>query len=352
MQYIASLKVGQNDVKALHNLDAARKRDFCPLLTFIGNQRHLTNFLTTWGAFPYMMDVSRAISDVSSGVIHDEDLHNPTGNFSNKRAWLETVKEQNDNLVPVVSWSESDGTRETVQLAIALERDYETVAIRAKCPREVIGPQLRRVESILDAVSDPSKFIVVLDFVDQEPSTSTGSNLERTLDLLYQYSIGSVCLLSSSFPTQKPPSGSTATAICREIIWQLEAKDLSHSLDLIYGDYAGFSPTAATEYIAGMAVIPFASYYTPNEWWLKRLGRDKEFENYVALAREILDLPGYHGDGFCWATSEYSRIARTGEQYGNNGVWNGFRANQHICATLLYLNYVAEDDELSIDDLI
>ncbi|MCP1446607.1 hypothetical protein J3D54_005739 [Pseudomonas sp. GGS8] len=352
MLYIPCMRVGQNDVKALINLEDTRKELVSPLLNMRGIERHLNDFLTGWGDYPYLMDLSRSPLDIASDLIGERDLHNPNNHFENKRNWFAEVKAKNNSLIPVVSWLDTDNTRDVIQLANLLLGNFNIIAIRVVCPAGIVGPSWDRAINILDAISAPEKILVILDFGDRSPiSTINGGTLDHILSALKNYEVHGTTLISSSFPSQKPQSGSSSTAICHDIVWQAEAKQLNGSINLIYGDYAGTSPGAAVEYIQGMAVIPFASYYTPNEWWLKRLGRDKEFENYVQLARDIRQLPDYHGDDFCWATREYGRISQTSERYGNNGVWNGLRANQHICATLQFLQHEDDGDNVSIDDI-
>jgi hypothetical protein len=346
------MKVGQNDVKALINLEEDRKILVSPLLNMRGIERHLNDFLAGWGDHPYLMDISRSPLDIANDVIAERELHNPANHFENKRIWFSEVKTKNNSLIPVVSWLDTDNARDIIQLANRLLTEFSTIAIRVICPAEIAGASWERAINILDAISNPEKILVVLDFGDKSPvATINGGTLDHILSRLDTYGVRSVTLISSSFPSQKPQSGSSSTAICHDIAWQAEAKQLNDSVNLIYGDYAGTTPGAAVEYIPGMAVIPFASYYAPNEWWLKRLGRDKEFENYVQLARDIRQLPDYHGDDFCWATREYGRISQTNERYGNNGTWNGLRANQHICATLQFLQHADDGDNVSIDDI-
>ncbi|MCW8278841.1 hypothetical protein IMF27_27755 [Pseudomonas sp. PCH199] len=352
MIYIPCMKVGQNDVKALINLEDHRKQLVSPLLNMRGIERHLNDFLANWGDHPYLMDISRSTLDIADGIIAERDLHNPANHFENKRAWLNEIKAPNNLLIPVVSWLDTDNPRNIIQQARLLLADFETIAIRVICSTEIAGASWDRAISILDAIANPENIIVILDFGDRSPfSTINGGALDHSFSTLVTYGIHSATLLSSSFPSQKPQAGTSSTAICHDIVWQAEAQHLNSSINLIYGDYAGTNPGAAVEYIPGMAVIPFASYYTPNEWWLKRLGRDKEFENYVQLARDIRQLPDYHGDEFCWATREYARISQTNERYGNNGVWNGLRANQHICATLQFLQHEDNGDNVSFDDI-
>lgn len=315
MLYIPCMKVGQNDVKALINLEDARKELVSPLLNMRGIERHLNDFLADWGDYAYLMDISRSALDIANDVIGERDLHNPNNHFENKRNWFVEVKAKNSSLIPVVSWLDTDNARDIIQQARLLLAEFDTIAIRVACPSEIAGPSWDRAMSILDAIPDPENILVILDFGDRSPiSTINGGTLDHSLSALDNYEVYGVALVSSSFPSQKPQSGSSSTALCHDIVWQAEARQLNDSINLIYGDYAGTNPGAAVEYIQGMAVIPFASYYVPNEWWLKRLGRDKEFENYVQLAREIRQLPDYHGDDFCWATREYGRISQTNER--------------------------------------
>lgn len=353
MLYMPCMKIGLNDVKALINLEDHRKAAVSPLLIMRGKERNLNDFLANWGDHPYLMDISRSPQDIAEEIIADRDLHNCAGYFERKRQWFTEINRQNNNLIPVISWLDTDSSRNVIQQATLLLDEFQSIALRISCPPELTGPHWDRALSILDAIPDPKRTIIILEFGDKSPiPTINGGTLDQCLGTLESYGAANIALISSSFPSQKPQSGSTSTATCHDIVWQTEAKKLNHSVNLIYGDYAGTNPGAAVEYIPGMAVIPFASYYTPNEWWLKRLGRDKEFENYVQLARDIKQLPDYHGDEFCWATREYGRISQTNERYGNNGVWNGFRANQHICATLQFLQHARDDKySASVEDM-
>ncbi|MEW9901495.1 hypothetical protein [Pseudomonas putida] len=54
MKYAACLRVGLNDIKALTNLEHARRNLFTPLLDMRGNDdRHLQNFLKDWTDHPF-----------------------------------------------------------------------------------------------------------------------------------------------------------------------------------------------------------------------------------------------------------------------------------------------------------
>lgn len=352
MKYLASLRVGQNDVKALVNIEQHRRLDFTPLLNMRGNDdRHLVTFLSNWGNNKFLLDISRLSSDVAEEFIQDNDLHNPADGFSNKISFFQQVYATNQSLIPVISWTDSDPQRDVVQCALKLSAGFKTIALRVACTSSPSPTSWNRLKVILDAVPSPERVIVVLDFGTTPPTAiETGSPFHHSLLDLAGYQPMLICLLSSSFPSDKPPSNASRTVPCQDIMWQSLAQDLPLDVELVYGDYAATNPSAAMEYIKGMPILPFANYYMPVEWWQKRKGSDKEFFNYVELAKDIRSLSGYHGDDFCWATREFKRIATSGTSYGNNGTWNGYKINQHICAMLEQLKM--KPTEFDIEDLI
>ncbi|MGO2202092.1 beta family protein, partial [Pseudomonas helleri] len=183
---------------------------------------------------------------------------------------------------------------------------------------------------------------------------SAPATANHLLKQLNGYNLQSLVLLSTSFPIDKPASNTSRSSACYDVAWQSNIDRNGISPSPIYGDYAATNPTAPMEYIPGMPVLPFGCYYTPTEWWQRRKGGNKEFVNYIEIAREVRNLPGYHGDDFCWATREYSRIVTTSTGYGNNGTWNGYRINQHICAMILSITDGANEefDEFDFDDLV
>lgn len=355
MQYVACLRVGQNDVKALINLEPQRRDVLAPLLDMRGDDdRHLQTFLADWADHPFFLDVSRVTKDVAESFITTNDLHNPARAFENKRQFFTSVSGLNGNVVPVVSWVDDDSQREVIQSALALQRVFSHIAIRVACPGRATTTSWGRLLSILDALECPGAVTVVMDFGATTPaSTASGSDFNLSLRQLNDYRIRDLVLLSTSFPIDKPASNSSRSSACYDVAWQSRVDRNGIASNLVYGDYAATNPTAPMEYIPGMPVLPFACYYTPTEWWQRRKGANKEFVKYVEIAQEIRNLPGYHGDDFCWATREYSRIVATSTNYGNNGVWNGYRINQHICAIIRSMEDVDNEfDDLEADDLL
>jgi hypothetical protein len=355
MQYVACLRVGQNDVKALVNLEAPRRDIVAPLLEMRGDDdRHLQTFLTNWTEHPFFLDVSRVTKDVAEVFITTNDLHNPNGAFENKRRFFADVTGINQNVIPVVSWVDDDPQRAVIQSALALQGDFQNIAIRVTCPEKPTATSWNRLLSILDALESPETATVILDFGATSPAnTASGSDFNLSLRQLNSYQIRNLVLVSTSFPIDKPASNSSRSSACYDVAWQSRVDINGIESNIIYGDYAATNPTAPMEYVPGMPVLPFGCYYTPTEWWQRRKGANKEFVKYVEIAQEIRNLPGYHGDEFCWATREYSRIVATSTNYGNNGTWNGYRINQHICAMIQSIVDAGNDfDDLDLDDLL
>ncbi len=356
MQYVACLRVGQNDIKALTNLEADRRDVFTPLLDMRGDDdRHLQTFLANWTGHPFFLDVSRVRKDVGEDFIGGNDLHNANEAFENKQQFFLNTQLTNNHVIPVISWTDDDPQRDVIQLALSAERNFNQIAIRVFCPEKPTSASWARLLSILDSLNLPNFAHVILDFGATSPaSTAAGSEFNHSLKQLNDYNLQSLVLLSTSFPIDKPASNTSRSSACYDVAWQSNIDRNGINPSPTYGDYAATNPTAPMEYIPGMPVLPFGCYYTPTEWWQRRKGGNKEFVNYIEIAQEVRSLPGYHGDDFCWATREYSRIVATSTGYGNNGTWNGYRINQHICAMILSItdDVNEEFDELDFDDLV
>ncbi|CAM2187655.1 Beta protein [Burkholderia cepacia] len=339
MNYVAALRVGQNDIKALVNLEAARREQVAPLLSMRGNdERHLDTFASNWGGTPFYLDVSRFPTDANDQYLIQNALNSPNNAYAAKRAFYVATRAKNNALIPVIGWADGDSSRDVVQCALQLAAEFPRVALRVEVARD-LARQWPTAQNVLNSVTDPSAVDVIIDFrkLADIPLLTPGGWLDRLVRDIHAYRVARVIIVSTSFPDDKPASGTSRTVACLDLTWQLAFQATLGDLPLIYGDYAATNPTGVMDFIPGMPVIPFANYLVPTEWWQIRQGGDKEFHHYTGIAATIRAIPGYHGDGFCWATREIARIAASGTNYGNNGTWNGFRVNQHICAVLQYL---------------
>ncbi|KWF31414.1 beta family protein [Burkholderia pseudomultivorans] len=339
MNYVAALRVGLNDVKALVNLEPARKTQVVPLLSMRGNdERHLDTFVNNWGGSSFYLDISRFQADANDPYLTQHALNSPANAYAAKRAFYAATAIKNDALVPVVGWADGDSSRDVVQSALLLAAEFPRIALRVDVERDV-ARQWPTAQNVLNSVSAPASVDVILDFrkLTDIPSLTAGGWLHRLVREIHNYQVARIVIVSTSFPDDKPASGTSRTVVCQDLAWQSAFQAAVPDVSLIYGDYAATNPTGVMDFIPGMPVIPFANYFAPQEWWQMRQGGDKEFHHYPAIAAAIRALPGYHGDPFCWATREIARIAGSTANYGNNGTWNGFRINQHICAVLQHL---------------
>lgn len=351
MKYIVALKTALNDIKAVVNLEATRKQQIAPLMNVRGNDdKQVASFLENWGDYPFLMEISRFPSDQNDQIIVEKKLHASLNAFEAKRTFFDWVKGKNSALIPVVSWAAGDPARDIVQCAVQLTRKFQTVAVQI----DMSMPQaeLDKMSRILDAVEDYKQLLFVLDFGQKVPPDLTPSSpTQGILTQLRTYGIKQAVLLSTSYPEDKPVSGSTRRVPSTDQAWQGALQRMVFDIDFIFGDYGATNPNNALEYVVGMAVIPFANYFAGQVWTQYRRGKDKEFHQYKQIAADIRSQSDYHGDQFCWATKEIGRIAlSTDGKHGSNGTWNGFKINQHICCTLDDLNGLkntapANDDE-------
>ncbi|WP_082706979.1 beta family protein [Pseudomonas sp. EpS/L25] len=354
MKYVACLRVGQNDIKALANLEEERRVDIAPLLEMRGkDDKHLKAFFKAWQQHNFFLDVSRVPSDIKEAYIQENDLLNHANGFSKKESFFDDSHVLASGLIPVVSWVDTDPQRDIVQSALRLSAKYQTIAIRPRLSSDITPATNSRLFAILDAVPSPENIVVILDFLTTPPTDmSAGSPTHKTLSRLDQYGLQSICLLSTTFPADKPTSNTSRTVLCSDPTWQSAAMALGLKTTIVEGDYGATNPASPMEYVNGMPVIPFANYYTPPEWWQRRKGGDKEYSNYIAIAQEITRLPGFN-EAHCWGTREIAKISRLPPNadggYGNNGHWNGIKSNQHICVTI---DRIRADEDVDYDDLI
>jgi hypothetical protein len=292
-----------------------------------------------------LLDVSRQPRDIrASKLIIEKDLLSEDNAFHNKRNYFHELKEIS-TFIPVVSWQQSHSQREIVRYCFELyNSDFRKIAIRidSKAPTD---HDISIINSIINAFPDPENLIFIFDYqnIARPLNTDEKKWLRETIkDLTENYNIEEIFLLSTSFPTDKPPRNTPQYYSNSDFIWQAE---LVNSYPQVrYGDYATSDPTGEMEFIAGMTVYPFAAYSNPRgtEWWATRQGEDKEFSKYVDIAKQVVALP-FYGKISCWADENYERISQldpTDDErkgWGASGQWVGYRINQHIVYMLDFI---------------
>lgn len=337
MHYVTCLRTGQNDIRALTELEPERMQNVFPLLNMRGkNDRHLQSFLAAWSGPNFSLDISPYASDAQDVFLVERNLLSSGGGYQERRAFFREIRQENERIIPSISWKSNHPARDTTQFALRLEDEHPMIAIRPTLWGTDKRLQWARTKNILNAVADLERTWLFLDVgsISSVQDMAEHEVLGEALDWLQRVELAGVAILSTSFPQTKPANRTSHTIPCLDYAAQSLVAPTGLATELTYGDYAATNADGAMEYIAGMPVIPFASYLAGGEWWQKRDGADKEFSRYVDIAGEIETLAGYHGPDFCWANREMHSIALGQRGNGNNGIWNGFRINQHICGML------------------
>ncbi|RXE48727.1 beta family protein [Chromohalobacter israelensis] len=359
-EYLVAIRSGRFDLAALKNLNTQRKDQISPLISVRGTSlQDFDNFVDDWGDRLFYLDISRQPKDLKEprqqpdkpqkiNILLERDLNNPKNAYENKRSFYSEQLEKNKNIVPVVSWRANDPIRDIARCAILLNKGGEQ-AIGVRIPigknGEPSNHSKEALSTILNSLPTPEKCVLIFDYqhISSFPSTDEDSWIFKTLSLAQNdYNIERAFLLSTSFPKERPDNGSSMITACLDWEWQAT---LRNSFEILgYGDYATSDPDGEMDFIPGMPTIPYAGYFSDSHliWWTKKEGKDKEFSKYIGIAKEIVRLDYFHDDDFCWATIKYEEIASLGggdkSGYGNNGVWLGFRINQHVAAMLNLAN--------------
>lgn len=86
MEYIASVRVGLNDIKALVNLESDRRSAVAPLLNMRGNDsRYIDSFLSHWTDHPFFIDVSTSRVDAADSFLVEHGLLSAANAYAARR---------------------------------------------------------------------------------------------------------------------------------------------------------------------------------------------------------------------------------------------------------------------------
>jgi len=355
--YIPLAQAGLNDVKGLLNLATKAKQQIAPLLDLAGKSKtHLQTFCDEWPEdLSFFVDISPmgielckavAEADEENHVILTLNLDNPKNGFTTRQNLYLALHKKHQGLIPCISWENTDATRRDVLLfARSLEENFNKIAIRICLWNEISDHQknLDYAKAILDVVRDRSKVWLLIDYgpLRQDTEIATSKKMADFLEIINSTSVAGWSIISTSFPAQRPSSGEEQRAQLLDYTAQSLIKTRNKISQRAYGDYAASALGSATQFTPGMIVIPFGAYLADFEWWLHRDGGSSEFRKYIDIAKKLISLPQFDGAGFCWANENYERISQlppaATRDYGNNGVWNGYRLNQHITKICHYL---------------
>ncbi|RYM61529.1 hypothetical protein BSQ98_18250 [Serratia liquefaciens] len=356
MSYLVAVKNGQNDIKGIIELDPVSKNHVIPMILTAGSvfkirKEKVTDelkkdllieeFVNKWDGGHFLVDVSRANeSDISCDYNTYHGLHDSANGYERRVDFYRRIYEINNRLIPVISWDDKDSYRNVLRFSIKIESFFNKLAINVDARK---NKQIETLKLILSAIEKPEETIVILNYF--AVSESNSPDQEKVIDIVNdiktQYNVKMVVLLSSSFPIIKPAEkDSWKASQCLDLIWQVPiSKHFKDDIEILYGDYGATTPAASTEFIPGMSIIPCVTYHRNGYWFQRKSGGDKEFAVFKELAKKIVSSDFYHDDDFCWANRKISAISREDEEgYGNQGVWNGYKINQHISEILNILS--------------
>lgn len=355
--YIPLAQAALNDVKGLLELHPNTQKEIIPLLDICGQiDKNIRDFCQKWPSEnAFFVDVSPtgiehtkiANQAGERHLIVDLGLDDPNNGFANRKSFYLDLQSTHDGIIPSISWEGVQASRRDVlRFALELLNDFEIIAIRICLWDERSDHQknLDYTKAILDIADDQEKVWLLLDQgpLEHPNDLITSGKINDYLRLIDSTHLKGWAVISTSFPEQRPNSGSWRNRGSFDYAAQSSLSTTNTSSIRAYGDYASSALGSATGYILGMRIIPFASYLYNFEWWLSRKGSDKEYIKYVELASDMLNLPQFQGASFCWANENYDRISKLGSAaqkgYGNSGTWNGYRLNQHITEIVRCIN--------------
>jgi hypothetical protein len=143
-------------------------------------------------------------------------------------------------------------------------------------------------------------------------------------------------LAAASFPENLSEVGAATTSRLSRVEWQLwtRLKRRGHLQreDLIFGDYAVSHPAPTELDPRTMRMSASIRYTTPNDWLVLkgRNVRQYGFDQYFELARELVGLPEFSGEGFSWGDRFIQRCARGDAGPGNATTWRKVGTNHHL----------------------
>jgi Beta protein len=217
--------------------------------------------------------------------------------------------------------------RVCVRLAISDFDDEGEVA-----PRDAVAGLLDAVGASV-AASD-----LILDLGDMGMDVGRATLLARSV-LSQLPSPGewtNVVLAGASFPENLSDVDAATTTRLPRVEWQtwerLRRRPTGERRRLLFGDYGISHPTPA-ELDPRTMRMSASIRYTTDDSWLVLKGRNVRqfgFDQYFALAKELVALPDYSGENFSWGDRFVALCARGAAGPGNATTWRKVGTNHHL----------------------
>lgn len=336
--YVPCLRSGASEINALLALPAEQKSLITPLLFLTGNDWvRISNFISNY-AFPLWLDSSNFKLD-EEGIVNNQ-LNDNSGNYSFKFDKYCELKVLNENISPVITLNLKDKARDTIQLIKKFKTCFKNVGLRI----ELTDANHKDIINFLDKVllsfdiDDINNLTIFLDLGKINSSDQMEKDHVISFIDYIQNNLSPKNIVTSSTSYPAKPVGAIFQE-CHDLIWQEIVKTRTSSHNFIYGDYAATSPTDIIQVSNFMRPRPAATYLMDNlTWYIESQGKVQEYPKFIDIAKNIINLDGYHGDDFCWSNTEIKRISNisdlTKKGYGGQQQWNEYKIHQHICSIL------------------
>jgi len=336
--YWPSLRTAPAELRALRELDKARKRRMLPLITLtpparkpdtLDFRRAAQQAGEVMQALPHLLDLGRAPLEHGSAW---RRLSNPMQGF---RAWREFVQGHR-GAIPVVQLTDSAGARTVAQQAVCIERDVGLVVFRLRGA----APSTAVVEQALDALDHPGRAVVVLDFGTERDWLLGCAGTGRDLLARWPQRWPGLRLVAmgNSFPNTadwlgKPPGGDQPRSGRLAILERELHRRLGGVAIVGYGDHGAIHVPSepGVELPEGLVRI---DYPWQGEWRFERRRRISSHEANREAAEAIVAAAPSFGERGLWGEHEILEASNGRVYTRGREAWTAVRVNLHLATQL------------------
>ncbi|WP_050872386.1 beta family protein [Comamonas testosteroni] len=342
ISYFPTLRTRAAELRGLKELNEARKSQIIPLLT-LGQWRGSGDLgksaekcVEAMDGRPFFMDLS---SDSRKVEDHWNQLHSGNNAFENWRNFAKGFK----GAIPVVLIPSGSRTREIVQQASAIEKEYGCIAFRI----QDFSAQTPLVVSAISALSDPTKAIVFVDcqYIREAMAAYVTAAISTINRLREEFPALQISVLSTSFPSSTLPFADESKQ--RGAIGIQEREFYSRiggAPVAIYGDHGSIHAVVYDD-VPMMRWSPRIDYPDYNTWYFeRRVGIGTE-AGYIESAQGLVRNFGEGMRGTDIWGEQMILDAADGKVYGKAPAsWIAVRVNIHLARQIDYATAGSAED--------
>lgn len=332
--YFPSLRTQLGELRALRELDKARKRRMLPVMTLMptGRTQDLLDFRRAaqhagdvMQELPHLIDLGRAPLDPGPAW---RRLADPAQGF---RAWRDFAQTQ-PAAIPMVQLSDEGGEHAVTLQAARIQESFGLAAFRLRGP----VPSTALVERVLQSLGDSRRALVVLDFGTEREWLlgCAGTGRELLARWKARWPALRVVAMGNSFPATvqwigQSPTGAAPRSGRLAILERELHRRLGGVAAVGYGDHAAIHVASepGPELPPGLARI---DYPWQGEWRFERRRREATDQALREAAQAIVGAaPGFGARGL-WGEHEIQE-ASNGRIYSRGReAWTAVRVNLHL----------------------